>query len=73
MFDGLLALDEDLRLLGRLAERWQLGANVYLLLPATVTLLDGWTLPADSLAEELSGLADSGRQVVLMCPSGLSP
>jgi ABC-type transport system substrate-binding protein len=53
VFDGLLDLDEDLRLRGRLAHAWRVSESAYLLVDEHARLTSGKPAPARSLAQAL--------------------
>ncbi len=53
VFDGLLGLDEELKLRPRLATRWQVTEKVFLLVDATSRLADGQPASADGILQLL--------------------
>jgi len=54
MFDGLLDLDEDLQLRGRLAERWEVHGEAYVLVPDGALFSDGRVADPAGLAAALA-------------------
>lgn len=53
VFDGLLGLDENLNLRGRLAHRWSIDEKARLILIEDAPLADGRTVSADELARSI--------------------
>ncbi|MCP5157394.1 MAG: peptide ABC transporter substrate-binding protein [Ectothiorhodospiraceae bacterium] len=57
VFEGLLDLDEDLALRGRLARSWSVRETAYLVVPPAATLADGTHVDAETLRARIEAHA----------------